>query len=296
MLSTAVRADRMRGGRNKFGPLYRRDRQMKQQKGFHQTNTASYRIKTETTQMPRPTAPNNLHLMSSHTGSPLSTDALHQSHMYPSGIGQPAAPMLLDCTLNADRVLTPPPLPHHGLYHRPFPGCLQESYSMAPTNYPVHSTPNNSFTLRSTPASPPSSTPSSATSLSQPPVPNPDAPSSATQPCNLISQLLEGEQDESQLCTKVVASLQREQANRGKHDRLNTFSIMCKMADQTLLGLVEWARNSALFKELKVIYEGKKLLNQPHIKCRRNQSNSLCKQSYSAYFLQHLVFTEVQRS
>lgn len=247
----------MRGGRNKFGPLYRRDRQMKQQKGFHQTNTASYRIKTETTQMPRPTAPNNLHLMSSHTGSPLSTDALHQSHMYPSGIGPPAAPMLLDCTLNADRVLTPPPLPHHGLYHRPFPGCLQESYSMASTNYPVHSTPNNSFTLRSTPASPPSSTQSSATSLSQPPVPNPDAPSSATQPCNLISQLLEGEQDESQLCTKVVASLQREQANRGKHDRLNTFSIMCKMADQTLLGLVEWARNSALFKELKVIYEEK---------------------------------------
>lgn len=27
---------------------------------------------------------------------------------------------------------------------------------------------------------------------------------------------------------------------------------MCKMADQTLFGLVEWARNSALFKELKV--------------------------------------------
>lgn len=64
---------------------------------------------------------------------------------------------------------------------------------------------------------------------------------------------MEGDQDESQLCAKVLATLQREQANRGKHDCLNTFSIMCKMADQTLFGLVEWARNSALFKELKVM-------------------------------------------
>lgn len=63
---------------------------------------------------------------------------------------------------------------------------------------------------------------------------------------------MEGEPDEGQLCARVLSSLQREQASRGKHDRLNTFSIMCKMADQTLFGLVEWARNSALFKELKV--------------------------------------------
>nr|2FF0_A Chain A, Steroidogenic factor 1 [Mus musculus] len=28
----AVRADRMRGGRNKFGPMYKRDRALKQQK------------------------------------------------------------------------------------------------------------------------------------------------------------------------------------------------------------------------------------------------------------------------
>jgi hypothetical protein len=34
---------------------------------------------------------------------------------------------------------------------------------------------------------------------------------------------------------------------------MNTFSIMCKMADQTLFGLVEWARNCAFFKDLKVI-------------------------------------------
>lgn len=249
----------MRGGRNKFGPLYRRDRQMKQQKVCHQANTAPYRIKMETTQIHRPTAPNDLHLMSSHTSAPLSSDALHQCHMYPSGMGQSGAPMPLDCTMNTDRVLTPPSLPYPGLYHRPFPGYLQEkgempfSYSPAPTSYTVHPTPNNSFTPRSTPASSPCSTPSSTTHRPQVPAQTPCTPSSAPLAPNLLSQLLEGEQDESQLCAKVLASLQREQANRGKHDRLNTFSIMCKMADQTLFGLVEWARNSALFKEIKVM-------------------------------------------
>ncbi|XP_067426956.1 nuclear receptor subfamily 5, group A, member 5 [Thunnus thynnus] len=258
MKREAVRADRMRGGRNKFGPLYRRDRQMKQQKVYHQANTAPHRIKMETTQTHRPTAPNDLHLMDSHSSAPSSSDAFHQSHMYPFGMGQSCAPMPLDCTVNADRVITPPPLPYPGLYHHPVPVYLQEkgempfSYSPAPADYSMHPTPNNSFRPRNTPASSPCSTPSSTTPLTQAPAQTLITPSSAMLTPNFLSQLLAGEQDESQLCAKVVASLQREQANRGKHDRLNTFSIMCKMADQTLFGLVEWARNSALFKELKV--------------------------------------------
>uniref|UniRef100_A0A668A8S7 Nuclear receptor subfamily 5, group A, member 5 n=1 Tax=Myripristis murdjan TaxID=586833 RepID=A0A668A8S7_9TELE len=219
MKREAVRADRMRGGRNKFGPLYRRDRQMKEQKVYHQTTTTPCRIKMETTQALQPTAPSDLHLMTGHTNVPLSSDPFHQCQVYPSGMGQLGAPMPLDCTMNTDRGLTPPSLPYAGLY-RTFPGYPQEkrevpfSCSPAPENHPFHSPPNNLFTP--------------------------------------LNQLVEAEQDESQLCAKVLASLQREQASRGKHDRLNTFSIMCKMADQTLFGLVEWARNSALFKELKV--------------------------------------------
>lgn len=253
MKREAVRADRMRGGRNKFGPLYRRDRQMKQQKVYHQANAAPYRIKMETTQTHGPTAPNDLHLVSSHTSTTLSSDAFHQSHMYPSGMGQSSPPMPLDYNLNTDTVLTPPSLPYPGLYHCTFPGYFQEkgevpfSYSLAPANYPMHPTLNNSFTPRSTPASSPCSTPSSATPFAQAPTQTPD-----TLTHSFLSQLLEAEQDESQLCAKVLAILQREQASRGKHDCLNTFSIMCKVADQTLFGLVEWARNSALFKELKV--------------------------------------------
>uniref|UniRef100_A0A3Q3LXD0 Nuclear receptor subfamily 5, group A, member 5 n=1 Tax=Mastacembelus armatus TaxID=205130 RepID=A0A3Q3LXD0_9TELE len=243
MKKEAVRADRMRGGRNKFGPLYRRDRQRKQQKVYDQANTGPYRIKQGTT--PWPTAPNDLYPVSSHASMSLSSDALHQTHMHPN-MGETGALIPLDCTMNEDRDLPPSSLPYPELYHCTFSGFTQEkremplSYSLVHTNYPVHPTSNNSFTYRRTPVSSPGSAPSSSTLLSQAPTQNRDSPSSTI----FLSQLLEGEQEESQLCAKVLASLQREQANRGKHDRLNTFSIMCKMADQTLFGLVEWARNN----------------------------------------------------
>lgn len=243
----------MRGGRNKFGPLYRRYRQMKQQKLCPQANTAPCRIKMETTQTHRTAPPNDLHLMSCPTNTSLSSDVFH--HMYPSSMGQSGGPI----PMNEDRILTAPSLPYPGLYCRPLPGFLQEkgetafSSSLAPPgNYPVHSTTNNSFPPRSV-LVPSSNSTSVITPPSQSPTKTQDTPSSATLTTNFLSQLLEGEQNESQLCAKVLASLQREQASRGKHDRLNTFSIMCKMADQTLFGLVEWARSSALFKELKVM-------------------------------------------
>ncbi|XP_047427137.1 nuclear receptor subfamily 5, group A, member 5 [Mugil cephalus] len=255
MKREAVRADRMRGGRNKFGPLYRRDRQMKQQKV---TNTDPYRIKMETTQARFPPASNDVQILSSHPSDPCSSGAFHQSHVYSSGMVQSGETMPLDCTRNTNRVPISPSLAYPGLYHSTFPEYPPEkgepsfSYSPSPANYPMHSTSNNSFTPGSTPASSPCSTPCSTTPLSQGPTQPPTTSPSATIAPSFLHQLLEGEPDEGQLCAKVLASLQREQANRGKHDRLNTFSIMCKMADQTLFGLVEWARNSALFKELKV--------------------------------------------
>lgn len=242
----------MRGGRNKFGPLYRRDRQMKQQKA----NSAPCRIKVETTQTHLPSTMNDLYLMSSPTSSSLSSDVFHQSSVYPSKIGHSGAPLPVECSMNEDRVLPPPSLAYSGLYHSTIPGLVQDKgevpicNSLAPVNYPLRPNPHNSFSSKSTSASSPST--SLTTIILQTPIKTPDTSSSASHTTTFLSQLLEGEQDESQLCTKVLASLQKEQASRGKHDRLNTFSIMCKMADQTLFGLVEWARNSAFFKELKV--------------------------------------------
>ena len=69
---------------------------------------------------------------------------------------------------------------------------------------------------------------------------------------HLMVELLRCEADEPQVQAKILAYLQQEQASRGKHEKLNTFGLMCKMADQTLFSIVEWARSSIFFRELKV--------------------------------------------
>ncbi|XP_057716827.1 nuclear receptor subfamily 5, group A, member 5 isoform X1 [Corythoichthys intestinalis] len=239
MKKEAVRADRMRGGRNKFGPFYRL---MKEQKVYPQSNTDPYRDKMETAQRLWPAATNYCPLMCNHMSTTHSQNAFHPSPVYPSGTA---------FLPSDDRVVPPLPFPHAGTHHQAFPGYHPEEMptplSSGPHYQPLHRTPSSPYMLR---------TPSPCSSI--PPTPPPSGPLGSPAACaahsssDFLAQLLEGEPDESQLCAKVVASLQREQANRGKHDCLNTFSIMCKMADQTLFGLVEWARNSSLFKELKV--------------------------------------------
>ncbi|XP_061079862.1 nuclear receptor subfamily 5, group A, member 5 isoform X1 [Conger conger] len=210
MRREAVRPDRMRGGRNKFGPLYRRDRQLKQRR----EECLGYRVKLEAP----PTQPSHdLHLLPSPTPSPHPPDSFHQLQPAACGMGQSDSFMLLDCSFNRDRAVAPPTLPYAGLYHSNYQSCAQsQSFS--------HALP-----------------------LATSPV----LPAALPTAC-LLTDLLQGEPEETQLCARVLASLQREQASRGKHDCLNTFSIMCKMADHTLFALVEWARSSTLFKELKV--------------------------------------------
>nr|1ZDU_A Chain A, Orphan nuclear receptor NR5A2 [Homo sapiens] len=78
---------------------------------------------------------------------------------------------------------------------------------------------------------------------------------------HLILELLKCEPDEPQVQAKIMAYLQQEQANRSKHEKLSTFGLMCKMADQTLFSIVEWARSSIFFRELKVDDQMKLLQN-----------------------------------
>ncbi|XP_030205949.1 nuclear receptor subfamily 5, group A, member 5 isoform X1 [Gadus morhua] len=252
MKREAVRADRMRGGRNKFGPFYRRDRQLKQQV-YYQPSTAPYRVKAETTPTHQPT-PQSDHLMINHPLVPFSSEPFYQPHVvYPSGLGlQSEAIMPQDCIRNTVTGLAA--LPFTGLYQpnmREFPQEKTEyplSSSLTLVNSMSSSMAGDGF-LPSSPAMSASNSTSSSTAST--PVPFPYT--SVEDPSeDFLAQLLNGEPEEGQLCAKVLASLQREQANRGKHDCLNTFSIMCKMADQTLFGLVEWARNCAFFKDLKV--------------------------------------------
>lgn len=255
MKTEAVRADRMRGGRNRFGPLYRRDRQIKLQRAHHQTNAAPYRIKTETT-IPHQSqfTPNDLFSADLSLNAATSSSNYHQCHMYNTDmLHAGASAPSWDCSMEAEGGLTSPPLPYSEQLHHTFMGYPLENSPMsfdshaASTSHPMHRTVSESYIPRSTQA-----TPSSVNVPDQNSHASPPGPSSDFLLSNFLDALIESEQDEAQLCAKVLSILQREQANRGKHDCLNTFSIMCKMADQTLFGLVEWARNSALFKDLKV--------------------------------------------
>ncbi len=242
----------MRGGRNKFGPLYRQDRQLKQQRGTcHQMNTAPYRVKIEGPQALVPAVPHDFHVLNPSLAS-LGSDHYHPPQPFHLSMSQSEFPMLLDCTMPRDRTRSDPSLPFHTLCYPGFHGYPPEkselpfSYSLASVTHPAPISP----TVLSTPA--PTLTPTSTPSSTPIPVQNLTPSSTPTPSSSFLNKLLQVEPDEKQICARVLASLQKEQACRGKHDRLNTFSIMCKMADQTLFGLVEWARNSTLFKELKV--------------------------------------------
>lgn len=58
-----------------------------------------------------------------------------------------------------------------------------------------------------------------------------------------------------------MAYLQQEQSNRNRQEKLSAFGLLCKMADQTLFSIVEWARSSIFFRELKVDDQMKLLQN-----------------------------------
>lgn len=95
---------------------------------------------------------------------------------------------------------------------------------------------------------------SSSESLTGYPYPDP-YPSSSPQPPSLpplVLELLRCDPDEVVVQNKIVAHLQQEQSGRGRADKAGTFSVMCRMADQTLFSIVEWARSCIFFKELRV--------------------------------------------
>ncbi|KAK6466178.1 steroidogenic factor 1-like [Huso huso] len=187
----AVRADRTRGGRNKLGPLYRRDRQLKQQRRGLDSSPAGisvYGIKLEYSFQPQGGAP--------PTPSP-SPCSYEDSQSTGLGFSSPL--------------------------ESPLPGCLPELCD--PYCQEVKSEWLCSSQVR-------------------PPLPSP----------SLLPEMMHCELEEAALRAWVLGHLQRELASRGKHDRLNTLGIMCRVADQTLFALVEWVRGCIFFKQLTVTY------------------------------------------
>ncbi|XP_023697044.1 steroidogenic factor 1-like [Paramormyrops kingsleyae] len=209
----AVRADRMRGGRNKFGPMYKRDRALKQQK---------------------------------------------KALIRASGIKlEPALPLLrplqADCSFTASLrgPQTPPEgLLHAGSYGPPAPGMANQGSRAGPVTGQYQRTPFPSRTIKSEYPDQYGGVSDSQVGYLYPDV----CPSGSPQPRvpPLVLELLRCEPDELQMQHKIVASLQTEQGDGGRQEKPATFSLVCRMADQTLFSIVEWARSCVFFKELKV--------------------------------------------
>ncbi|NXD78096.1 NR5A2 protein, partial [Halcyon senegalensis] len=226
----AVRADRMRGGRNKFGPMYKRDRALKQQKkALIRANGLKLEAMTQVIQaMPADltisSAIQNIH--SASKGLPLNHTALPPTDYDRSPF------------VTSPISMTMPP---HG--------SLQgyQTYGHFPSR-----------AIKSEYPDPYTSSPESIMGYSYMDSYQTSSPASIP---HLILELLKCEPDEPQVQAKIMAYLQQEQANRSKHEKLNTFGLMCKMADQTLFSIVEWARSSIFFRELKVDDQMKLLQN-----------------------------------
>ncbi|MGH0139526.1 UNVERIFIED_CONTAM: hypothetical protein FKN15_022115 [Acipenser sinensis] len=226
----AVRADRMRGGRNKFGPMYKRDRALKQQKkaliraNGLKIEGMSHVIQTVPTDLTISSAIQNIH--SASKGLPLSHTALPPTDYDRSPFVTSPISMAMP--------------PHASL----------QSYQ-AYNHF-------QSRTIKSEYPDPYTSSPESLMGYSYMDTFQTSSPPSFP---HLIVELLKCEPDESQVQAKILVYLQHEQASRGKHEKLNTFGLMCKMADQTLFSIVEWARSSIFFRELKVDDQMKLLQN-----------------------------------
>ena len=210
----AVRPDRMRGGRNKFGPMYKRDRALKQQQ--RNRIIASSRAVS---------APGNPDI--SMAIKNIQAAASKSAPLYP-----PAAVVIRDPMMNKQgpimNIPQPTSLSHNGYANH---------HQMQPLNYTTaamsHQLPTSS------PPPPSSSTSPLLHSVKMEPDQTP----------KLIQELLRSEPDHSQLQAKVAAYLQSQMSLSVPGD---FFSMICKLADQTLFSFVDWARNSLYFKELKV--------------------------------------------
>ncbi|XP_051960057.1 steroidogenic factor 1b [Xyrauchen texanus] len=249
----AVRADRMRGGRNKFGPMYKRDRALKQQK--------KALIRASGLKM----AATPPLLSTPQTDYSFNTALSIQTPKNPHpNIGTSVVPSEYERSLYASSSLSlSVPIPSHTSLptqypYPPLPGRAIKS------EYPDHYTSSEHYTSASSPESVLGYTYVDQTRV----LPSPTvAPQGLTVPA-LVLEFVRCEQDEQQVQSKIsahLAHLQQEQnslnaavnqeqktRHAAKPERLSTFGMMCHMADQTLFSIVEWARSCIFFKELKV--------------------------------------------
>nr|XP_060613760.1 steroidogenic factor 1 isoform X2 [Anolis sagrei ordinatus] len=258
----AVRADRMRGGRNKFGPMYKRDRALKQQKkALIRAN--SFKLEGAAVVVPPPPPPSVASVVSPAQAADYSGSLPASLHALAHNISTSTSAMT-----PVDYERSPygtPALAGHGValsgFPYPPPFASRAIKSEFPDPYAAH--PHEA----AAPAYPyPEAFPGGGGGggggggegggggPSSPAAPAPEVP-------EVILKLLQLEPDEVQVKGRILSCLQQEQGKSRPQEKLNTFGLLCRMADQTLFAIVEWARSCLFFKELEVGDQMKLLQN-----------------------------------
>ncbi|XP_017774948.1 PREDICTED: nuclear hormone receptor FTZ-F1 [Nicrophorus vespilloides] len=227
----AVRADRMRGGRNKFGPMYKRDRARKLQM-MRQRQLAAQTLRGGIGDMYQSSQSSsspfgNIHIkqeiqipqVSSLTSSPDSSPS-----PIAVALGQVSSNTLSQAVSNQQ-----PALQIVGVQGTP-------SMMMA----------DNKLWANSTTTSPHSLSPKTFQFDTVVP-PSASVPTSSKM-SPLIRDFVEAI-DDREWQNSLYGLLQSQTYNQCEVD---LFELMCKVLDQNLFSQVDWARNSIFFKDLKV--------------------------------------------
>nr|ALG36655.1 nuclear hormone receptor FTZ-F1 [Grapholitha molesta] len=218
----AVRADRMRGGRNKFGPMYKRDRARKLQM-MRQRQIAVQTLRGSI-------GDGSLVL---GFGSPYASVPVKQEIQIPqvssltSSPESSPGPVLLAAQPQPQQ---PPPPPAHDKWEAHSP------HSASPDAF--------AFDAPATNAATPSST----------------AEPTSTETLRVSPMIREFVQtiDDREWQNSLFGLLQSQTYNQCEVD---LFELMCKVLDQNLFSQVDWARNTVFFKYLKVDDQMKLLQN-----------------------------------
>ncbi|GFS70865.1 nuclear hormone receptor FTZ-F1 [Nephila pilipes] len=246
----AVRADRMRGGRNKFGPMYKRDRarklQMMRQKQIARAQCQGVVGNEVSPVGPPPFPPPSLPSPSMYSNEPHIKQELIQIPQLSSSTSSPDSSPSPLCT----SAQTNSAIAAHFALSVGGPPVLQEPIKVS--SWPSNRAP-----------SPPNSGTSNngGRSAGSPKSPyhygDVGAPLSLTHSLfggngkvpHLIKEFQLSMPDDKEWQNQLYGLLQNQTYNQCEVD---AFELMCKVIDQSLFAQVDWARNSVFFKELKV--------------------------------------------
>jgi nuclear receptor subfamily 5 group A protein 3 len=256
----AVRADRMRGGRNKFGPMYKRDRARKLQI-LRQRQLALQAIR------------GSIGGGSSSSGTAADVG---QSQLSPTGYPpysnmhikqEIQIPQVSSLTSSPDS--SPSPLlgqittNHNQTPSATVPGNNGASYSSTTTNTTLPNTITDSklWMANSTTASPHSLSPKNFSFDSGTnPSSTADSANNSSETLRVSPMIREFVQtvDDREWQSSLFSLLQSQTYNQCEVD---LSELMCKVLDQNLFSQVDWARNTIFFKDLKVDDQMKLLQN-----------------------------------